>query len=243
MYGDSSLNLTQVFLISISHPHRFPCLSTIGANNTWSRAQRTSAHPLLTYCHPSSFVSPLLCPPPHDKTFRDRSLVSSQHSSKVQRLSATMKFLNHLSSPPPSTTKAPGASDLSPLHIHHLTPSQRAFLSQNPTYTTHLSSLTTLHTEVRRLRSALQAREIGKIPPSMNTHGWTHVEGPSSGLERDRFDALREECGVLERRLWQWDGQLAGLAEALLERPGFGVGEIVVWDPGSKAWWWRVPEG
>lgn len=129
------------------------------------------------------------------------------------------------SPPPPAPT-----TDLPPLHTSGLAPSQRAYLAQNPTYASQLRSLENLHSQVRGLKSALRLRELGKLPDFDASR--------PLGYEPQR---PRQECEKLERDLWRWDDEIAELAEALLARPGFGVGEEVVWRDG--AWWWRVPAG
>lgn len=138
--------------------------------------------------------------------------------------------------PHSSATAAPAPTTdlpLPPLHTSALAPGQKVYLAQSPTYTAQLRALENLHSQVRGLKAALRLREVGAWPGL--DHGsrplQCHVQQPT------------QECERLERELWRWDGELAGLAEALLARPGFGVGEEVVWRDDGGGWWWRIPEG
>lgn len=122
------------------------------------------------------------------------------------------------------------------LHTAHLTPPQQAYLARNPTYSAQLTALSALAREVSLLKLSLQSHELGKLsapssPPPLR-----------QGTDFDVFDDAKRACRELERRLRGWDDEVAGLAEALLGRPRFGVGEEVV-RGGDGGWWWRVPEG
>lgn len=139
-----------------------------------------------------------------------------------------------------STTMATNTPpDLPPLHTAHLTPSQQAHLALNPTYTHHLRTLQSLATEIHRLKENIHARAIGKLPTLPDVSGRGSLDRAQG--ERDGLERLREECRALEERLWRWDDELVELAEGLLGRPRFGVGEEVVWREG--AWWWKLPGG
>lgn len=143
-----------------------------------------------------------------------------------------MKLPHRTSRNHPSTNSPPP-----PIHLHttHLTPTQQTLLAHNPTYTTHLAALTTLATQVHRLQTALAQRNVGKLPDI--------AASALTRSERNAFERPPDECRVLEEKLWRWDDELAGLAEVLLARPRFGVGEEVVWWEDVGSWWWRVPDG
>lgn len=125
------------------------------------------------------------------------------------------------------------------LHTIHLTPSQQSYVRQNPTYSFQLTALEALATQITLHRQTLHSREVGKLPDVASK---TLSRG-----EGEAFEGPREECRQLEEKLRQWDDELAGLAEALLARPRFGVGEEVVWRESENgeggSWWWRVPDG
>lgn len=128
------------------------------------------------------------------------------------------------------------------MHTHHLTSTQQSHLAQNPTYSAQLASLLALATQVQLLKDSLRQREVGKLPDRESTNRFRGLSVSSvSRRERDAYQEPREESKALEEKLWRWDDELAGLAEALLARPRFGVAEEVAWRDGQ--WWWRVPGG
>ena len=103
------------------------------------------------------------------------------------------------------------------LHTRYLSVDQQARCEQNPTYASQLANLCELHVEVHRIRGLLSAQEVGKLPEFAGKPKRRRPTKDPEEVEKDK-EALKE----LEQKMLDWDDELAGLAEALLNKPKVG---------------------
>ncbi|KAF2480870.1 hypothetical protein BDY17DRAFT_326744 [Neohortaea acidophila] len=131
------------------------------------------------------------------------------------------------------------------LHTRHLT-SQQTLCARNPTYTQNLTVLHTLREQVEQVRGMLlacrKARDAASVSaPTADGGGRCKLVKSRDKADAGSVEELEAEVRELEKRLADWDDEVAGLAEGLTGRPKFRVEDEVKFIDGR--WWWALPDG
>jgi hypothetical protein len=121
------------------------------------------------------------------------------------------------------------------LHTHYLSKTKQAICNVNPTYRARVAVLRNLRNELQKIQRLHSEQEAGKIPGSANSSlkkkrckckQWKALElqqeveaEPTVFGELQVLVEERIAYQDLFRRLIEWDGECAALAESLLSKP------------------------
>ena len=140
--------------------------------------------------------------------FRDAHLSTTQLSAYIANSLTKMNMTEY--SPPY-------------LHTRYLTTAQQSFCEQNPTYSSRLADLRALRNEVEQIRGLIATQEKSTLPTFAERVKTTKRRSREIG-EPKVLEEERQALNSLERKMLEWDDELAGLAEALLCKPKVSLG-------------------